>query len=142
MRKAALTAILTLTLVCLVTAQNQENKKSKTWPETAVEKFKDNPTPEHKATIDAGVPPRTADPAKERKVLVFYRCEGFVHTSIPFGNYAMEALARETGAFSMDLADEYDVFTKENLAQYDGIIFNNTRTSSPPSLNVLRSSIS
>lgn len=126
MRKAAFTAILTLTLVCFVTAQNQEEKKPQTWPEKAAERFKDNPTAEHRATIDAGIPSRTADPAKARKVLVFYRCEGFIHTSIPFGNYAMEALARETGAFTVDLADEYDVFTKENLAQYDGIIFNNT----------------
>lgn len=127
MRNASvITALITLSLACFAMAQNKPEKKPKTWPETAIEKFKDNPTPEHKATIDAGIPTRTADPAKDRKVLVFYRCEGFVHTSIPFGNYAMEALARDTGAFSMDLADEYDVFTKENLAQYDGIIFNNT----------------
>ena len=35
-------------------------------------------------------------------------------------------MARKTGAFEVDLADTYDVFTKENLEQYDGILLNNT----------------
>lgn len=120
-----------LAIACVVSAQNNAAKKKLTWPESAVAKFKDNPTDEHRAAIDAGLPAPTAEPAKKRKVLVFYRCEGFVHTSIPFGNYAMEALARETGAFSVDLADDYSVFTKKNLAQYDGILFNNTTHLTP-----------
>lgn len=135
MKKASiLISLLTLTLVCLVAAQNQPKEKPKTWPEKAAEKFKDNPTPEHRATIDANLPSRSVDPRKERRVLVFYRCEGFIHTSIPFGNYAMEALARETKAFRVDLADDYSVFTKENLAQYDGILFNNTTHLKPDEL--------
>ena len=120
-----ITVFFTLAVVCLVTAQNAPEKKPLPWPENAAEKFKDNPTPEHRARIDAAVPSLTAKPAKTRKVLVFYRCEGFIHTSIPFGNYALQAIARETSAFSVDLADDYSVFTPENLAQYDGIIFNN-----------------
>jgi len=126
-----LVALSALTLAGLVSAQNTVEKKKLTWPESAVAKFKDNPTKEHRAAIDAALPSATAKPTKERKLLVFYRCDGFVHSSIPFGNYAMEALARETGAFSVDLADEYSVFTKENLAQYDGILFNNTTHLAP-----------
>lgn len=106
--------------------KGKEEQKPQTWKEKAAEKFKDNPTDEHKATIDAAIPSRTADPKKARKVLVFYRCEGFIHTSIPFGNYALQQIAEKTGAFSVDLSDTYSVFTKENLAQYDAILFNNT----------------
>jgi len=119
-------ALLAFLTVCLVTAQNDKKQKPQTWKEKAAARFGDKPTAEHKATIDQNLPKRTAEPKSERKVLVFWRCEGFIHTSIPFGNYAMEAIAKETKAFSADLADEYEVFTKENLAQYDAIIFNNT----------------
>jgi type 1 glutamine amidotransferase len=118
---ASLTALFSVALL-----PAQEKKKPQTWEEKAAERFKNNPTADHKKVIDAAIPKPTATPKKERKVLVFYRCEGFIHTSIPFGNYAMEAIAEHTGAFSADLADGYEVFTKENLAQYDAIIFNNT----------------
>jgi hypothetical protein len=57
---------------------------------------------------------------------LFYRCEGFIHGSIPYANYAVEAMAKKTKAFSVDLADTYDVFTPENLAKYDLILLNNT----------------
>lgn len=126
MNKISLTtAILVLGSLCFLTAQN-DKKAPKTWKEKAAERFKDNPKPEHKELIDAAVPVPTAKPKSDHKVLVFWRCEGFIHTSIPFGNYAMQAIAEKTDAFTADLADEYDVFTKENLKQYDAIIFNNT----------------
>lgn len=118
---ASLTALFSVALL-----PAEEKKKPQTWEEKAAERFKNNPTADHKKVIDAAIPKPTATPKKERKVLVFYRCEGFIHTSIPFGNYAMEAIAEHTDAFSADLADGYEVFTKENLAQYDAIIFNNT----------------
>ncbi|MEN8716475.1 MAG: ThuA domain-containing protein [Verrucomicrobiales bacterium] len=104
----------------------EEKKKPKTWEEKATERFKNNPTDDHKAMIDAAIPKPTVTPKQARKVLVFFRCEGFIHTSIPFGNYAMQAIDKKTDAFSADLADDYSVFTKENLARYDAIIFNNT----------------
>ncbi len=59
-------------------------------------------------------------------MLLFYRCEGFVHTSIPHGNFAVQEMARKTGAFTVDLADSYDVFNEENLKQYDCILLNST----------------
>ncbi|MBL4641747.1 MAG: ThuA domain-containing protein, partial [Verrucomicrobiales bacterium] len=61
-----------------------------------------------------------------RRILVFYRCETFVHGSIVAGNFAMQELGRKTGAFTADLADEYSVFNKANLEKYDAILFNNT----------------
>ncbi len=77
-----------------------------------------------------GSKPKT--PKKARKILVFYRCEGFIHNSIPYANFAMETLGKSTGAFTVDLADQYDVFTPENLKQYDCILLNNTTGMSFP----------
>ena len=131
MKKSSL-AIATLTLlsVCFITAQN-EKEEPKTWKEKAAARFGDTPVAEEKAQIEAAVPSPTAKANRKRKVLVFYRCEGFIHTSIPYGNHAMEAIADKTGAFEVDFADEYDVFFDKNLEQYDAIIFNNTTHLTP-----------
>ena len=84
-------------------------------------------TEDHKEKVQAALPLKSlAKPKKERRVLVFYRCEGFVHGSIAIGNYAIKELGKKTGAFMVDTADEYSVFNKENLAKYDTILFNNT----------------
>jgi type 1 glutamine amidotransferase len=129
MKKRILSIALgTLASVCLLVAQNPkpaQPEKPKTWEEKAAERFGANPTAEHKAQIEANLP-TPSKPAKDHKILVFYRCEGFIHTSIPFCNYAMKKIAETTGAFSADFADQYSVFTKENLARYDAIVFNNT----------------
>ncbi|TWT55227.1 ThuA domain-containing protein [Allorhodopirellula solitaria] len=78
-------------------------------------------------TIGRAVPATpTAKPRATRKILVFYRCEGFVHGSIPYANQAIKAMAEKTGAFQADFADTYDVFTNENLANYDLVLLNNT----------------
>lgn len=123
----------TLAAVCLLVAQNPnpaQPEKPKTWEEKAAERFGANPTTEHKAQIEANLP-TPSKPAKDHKILVFYRCEGFIHTSIPFGNHALKAIAEKTGAFTADFADQYDVFTKENLAKYDALVFNNTTALKP-----------
>ncbi|MEC7906609.1 MAG: ThuA domain-containing protein, partial [Verrucomicrobiota bacterium] len=57
-------------------------------------------------------------------ILVFFRCEGFIHTSIPHANFALQEMARKSKAFSVDLEDEYEVFNKKNLKQYHAILFN------------------
>lgn len=126
-------AILFGTLVAssLVLAQNKPDEKPKTWEEKAAERFGDTPTAEQKTAIEAALPKATAAAKSPRKVLVFYRCEGFIHTSIPFGNHAVKMIAEKTQAFSADFADQYDVFTTENLAKYDAIIFNNTTGLNP-----------
>jgi len=80
-----------------------------------------------KAKIEAALPAKAlAKPKSARRILIFYRCETFVHSSIVAGNYAMQELGKKTGAFTADLADEYSVFSKPNLKQYDAILFNNT----------------
>ncbi len=90
-------------------------------------KAKFNVSDEHQQAIEAAVPKAaTAKPKQARKVLVFYPCGGFIHSSIPHANHALTKLGEHTGAFAVDLTDSYDVFSNENLAKYDGIILNNT----------------
>jgi type 1 glutamine amidotransferase len=109
----------------LIPAETQAAAKKKTW-EDWKEQFANLPA-DQKAKIEAAVPKSaTAKPARARRVLVFYRCGGFVHSSIGSGNHALAEIAKQTGAFAADFSDSYADFNRENLAKYDAIIFNNT----------------
>ena len=80
-----------------------------------------------KQSVDQSLPTQlTAKPKKKRRALVFYRCEGFVHSSISFGNYTLQKMGELTGAFSVDLSDEYQDLSADNLAKYDLVVFNST----------------
>lgn len=68
----------------------------------------------------------SADPAKPRKVLVFWLCKGFYHGCIPVANTAMVELGKKSGAYEVVLSNDMAMFSKENLSPFDGIIFNNT----------------
>lgn len=68
----------------------------------------------------------TATPAKPRKVFIFDLTQGFPHASIPYGDKALEILGKKTGAYEATVSRDKSVFTTESLAQYDGIVFNNT----------------
>ncbi|QDV87066.1 ThuA domain-containing protein [Planctomycetes bacterium TBK1r] len=96
------------------------------WEQKKAERFK--PLSENeKHQIAAAVPSElAAKPLPKRRVLVFYRCEGFIHTSIPHGNECVRMMAEKSKAFEVDFADTYDVFRAENLARYDAILLNNT----------------
>lgn len=84
-------------------------------------------TPKQKQLIQAAVPDQlTVSPNKPRRILAFFRCEGFIHGSIPHGNECLRAIAKKTNAFEVDFADTYDVFEKQNLAKYDAILLNNS----------------
>jgi len=78
--------------------------------------------------IENAVPEKpTVRPAKPRKMLVFWRCEGFFHRSIPVVNEALKIMGRKTGAFEVTVCtDDYSIFTPEKLAQFDAVCFNNT----------------
>jgi hypothetical protein len=69
----------------------------------------------------------TVRPSHARKVLVFWRCEGFVHgKALEYGNLALELAAAQTHAFSVMLSNDYEVLRPESLAQYDAVVLNNT----------------
>ncbi len=79
------------------------------------------------AAIASAVPKSPAvQPKQARRALCFCRCGGFVHSSISSGNAALQAIAKRTKAFTVDVTEDYSVFTPENLQQYDCIILNNT----------------
>ncbi len=68
-----------------------------------------------------------AKPAQPRKMLVFWRCEGFFHTVIPVANEALKIMGEKTGAFEVTaVTDDYSVFTAETLRQFDAVCLNNT----------------
>lgn len=96
------------------------------WQQKKAERFRPITAAEQMSIVEAIPPQPTVKPQRPRRVLVFYRCEGFIHTSIPHGNLATQQMGRITEAFAVDLADTYDVFTAENLARYDAIVLNNT----------------
>ncbi len=85
------------------------------------------PTPEQLARIEAALPAAaTAKPKQPRRVLIFDRTEGFVHTSIPVANTALQRLGERTAAYSADVRDDMAAFDPANLRRYDAIVFNNT----------------
>ena len=69
-----------------------------------------------------------AKPAKARKVLVFSKCEGFVHgDGIAYGNQALAIAAAKTKAFEADLTTDYAaVNDKATLSKYDAVVLLNT----------------
>ena len=78
------------------------------------------------AKIEAAVPPRALKPLHPRRLLVFFRTEGYVHDAIAEGNEALKEMGEKTGAYIADFSDDMSVFTPANLKQYDGILFNST----------------
>ncbi|MDX9867915.1 MAG: ThuA domain-containing protein [Kiritimatiellia bacterium] len=74
--------------------------------------------------VETWVPARSS---RSRRILVFWRCEGFVHgRAIEYGNRALEIAAARTRAFTADFAREYEALTPERLARYDALVLNNT----------------
>ncbi len=67
-----------------------------------------------------------AKPAKPRKILVFWLGKGYFHESIPVANQAIELMGEKTGAYEAVFSDDMAMFTTDNLAQFDAVLFNNT----------------
>lgn len=97
-----------------------------TWEEKAAARLKPLTEVEKRAIYEAQPRSPSAKRLNERKILVLWRSEGFIHTSIPWANYALEQMGSKTRAFTTDFSDDYSVFTSKNLEQYDAIVFNNT----------------
>jgi putative heme-binding domain-containing protein len=77
--------------------------------------------------ISAALPEKAqAVPAKPRRLLVFYRAEGYPHSSIPHWNKCIELLGQKTGAFTVTLSQSYGDLMPDKLREYDAVFFNNT----------------
>ena len=77
--------------------------------------------------IEAALPEKAAaEPKKPRRILVFYRCEGFVHGSFNRGNAALEMMGEKTGAYETEATNDMAVFDPGALKDFDAVMFNNT----------------
>ncbi len=78
-------------------------------------------------SIKAALPARAATtPKQPRKLLLFYRAEGFVHPSIPYGVEAISELGQKTGAFTTVSSDDMAMFDPATIKQFDAIVFVST----------------
>ncbi len=59
------------------------------------------------------------------RVLVFSKTEGWVHSSIPHANTAIEKLGKANN-YIVDLTQDAAVFNDDDLKWYDAVVFNNT----------------
>ena len=80
-----------------------------------------------KKITDALPEKATAKPQKPRKVLIYWKCAGFFHEGgIRMGNKAFELMGEKTGAYSVVISDDINMFEPEKLKEFDAVIFNNT----------------
>jgi uncharacterized protein len=125
---------LAMGLLTVSVLQAKPKKEKPTWEQRKA-RFKE-PSGEAAKKINDSLPKElSAKPKQERRVLVFYRCEGFVHSSIPTGNYTLKRMGENTGAFTTDFTDAYTDLSAENLKQYDLLLFNNTTRLKMPEEN-------
>jgi type 1 glutamine amidotransferase len=62
---------------------------------------------------------------KEKRILVFSKTKGYRHESIAAGKLALIKLGKDNH-FKVDTTEDAAVFTKENLMNYDAVIFLST----------------
>lgn len=86
------------------------------------------------AKIRAALPYRPeAPPRQPRKLLVFYRTDGYPHASIPHWNKLLHLLGEQTGAYETTLSQDYADLMPGRIERYDALFFNNTcRMVTPP----------
>ncbi len=65
-------------------------------------------------------------PKQPRKLLVYTKATGFVHSSIPVGAKTFELMGQKTGAFTTVISDDPESFDPENLKQFDAILMMST----------------
>jgi type 1 glutamine amidotransferase len=85
------------------------------------------PSQEEIAKMEEAMPNKAVvEPAKPRKLLVFNLCQGYRHSSIPYWDKALQIMAQKTGAFSVVISSDMDVFKADSLKKFDAVCFNNT----------------
>ncbi len=83
--------------------------------------------PEVVQRMEAAAPETaTARPAAPRRLLVYTRCLGYRHSSIPYAARAIQVLGEKTGAFSTVISADDSMFEPQALAQFDAVCMDNT----------------
>ena len=89
-------------------------------------------TEEERQAIRAALPDKArARPLRPRRVLLFYRTDGYVHASIPYALEALRQLGEVTGAYTAEASEDLAVFSPSRLAAYDAVVFDNSTHLSP-----------
>ncbi|MBP7141020.1 MAG: ThuA domain-containing protein [Opitutaceae bacterium] len=84
-------------------------------------------TPENRARILDALPSSApAKPKKARRILIYTQTKGYRHASIETGVEALELMGKRTGAYSTSVADKPEVFTTDNLRDFDALLFLST----------------
>jgi type 1 glutamine amidotransferase len=73
----------------------------------------------------------TVAPKSKRKVLVFSVATGYQHACIPHVNEVLKVLGAKSGAFEPTLSTDIEMFSPENLKQFDAVILQNTCSNNP-----------
>jgi type 1 glutamine amidotransferase len=77
--------------------------------------------------INAALPEAApAKPKQARKVLVYTKATGFVHSSIPVAAKTFELMGEKTGAYTTVTSDDPDSFMPDNLKKFDAILMVST----------------
>lgn len=80
------------------------------------------PTDEELRKLEHAVPATaTARPLQLRQLLVFTRCRGYVHASIPYGARMIELMGTRTGAFHTTVSDDPATLEPDSLKGYDAV---------------------
>ncbi len=91
-----------------------------------------HPTAEEIQFIEQALPEKApASPVAKRTVLLFKRCRGYRHSSIPVGVKAFEMMGEQTGAFTTEVSDDMAIFSAEKLSRFDAILFISTTKLDP-----------
>lgn len=85
-------------------------------------------SPENRTKILSALPERApVIPKQARKLLIFDLNVVYGgHNSRFYANLAFQEMGRKTGAFETVITRDPNVFKKENLAEFDAVLFNNT----------------
>ena len=69
---------------------------------------------------------KPAAPKKQRKALVFCRCEGFAHNNaISYALRAFDTVSKNMGAFTFDTTTDYRFMNAKTFAKYDAVVLLN-----------------
>jgi type 1 glutamine amidotransferase len=83
--------------------------------------------PEDLAKVQAALPDKAqVAPAQARKLLIYTRSNGFVHSSIDLGAEALRLMGEKSGAYTATISDDPKSFEPENLKNYDAVAFVST----------------
>jgi type 1 glutamine amidotransferase len=79
-----------------------------------------------RAEIDAAIPRQSpAKPARPRKLLVTDIQMYSGHSTIPHGNYMIELMAKNTGAFVATFSNDQELLKYPKIKEFDAVFFNN-----------------